>query len=130
MALGVRSLVKKLKPIQEKIEKKKGEFTLFALFEREEAPYNHWDLVAAAPWLDKNRVKGRRVISNILRDDLGIAELMMLSKVVIMVKKNSVLDMIKQDIVASGDSWQFIGTDINGMKIERSVIMKYKGKIT
>ncbi len=40
----------------DEIARKKGEFTLFALLMRADAP-GTWDLVVSAPWLESGKLK-------------------------------------------------------------------------
>jgi len=47
-------IAEKFREAEEEVARQQGDFTLFALFEREEVP-GKWDLVAAAPWLDTSR---------------------------------------------------------------------------
>ena len=47
------AVAEKFREAEEKVARQQGDFTLFALFEREEVP-GKWDLVAA-PWLDTSR---------------------------------------------------------------------------
>ena len=41
-------------PLERRIAREKGEFTLFALLEREDVP-DRWDLVVSAPWFGPNQ---------------------------------------------------------------------------
>ena len=51
-------LAESFRAAEEKVAEERGPFSLFGLFETEDAP-NSWDLVAAAPWLyaSSNRIK-------------------------------------------------------------------------
>ena len=46
-----KQLVKKFVSLERDVSAEKGGFSLFGLFHREEASFDKWDLVIAAPWL-------------------------------------------------------------------------------
>jgi len=51
----MKQILDKFVSLERDIASEKGEFSLFALFLREDAEDN-WDLLASAPWLEK-RIK-------------------------------------------------------------------------
>lgn len=50
----MKQLVEKLIALEQQISTEKGEFSLFALFLREDAQ-DKWDLVASAAWLEADK---------------------------------------------------------------------------
>jgi HEPN domain-containing protein len=52
----MRRLIKKLVTIENEISVEKGDFSLLAFFLQDGAP-NRWDLVVAAPWIEKEKKK-------------------------------------------------------------------------
>ena len=61
------------------IAAKKGDFTLFALFKRENGLGN-WDLVVSAPWLDGS-VEATRKLVNLVVKSIGRKHLLQLARV-------------------------------------------------
>jgi hypothetical protein len=103
----------------------KGELTLFGLFLREDAP-NVWDLVVAAPWIEKNRSKALDYIVEKIKAHLAFPELLSLSKVVILESNNPLLRAIL-DAIPPGKKqaeWQNV-TFIN-LELARAYIFKAK----
>ena len=49
----------KLRSLMERVEARRGRFTLFGVFLREDSP-GLWDLVIAAPWLQSDEPKALR----------------------------------------------------------------------
>ena len=76
-------IVDKALPLALRISKEKGEFALFGLFLREDAP-NKWDLVVSAPWLDRDRKGGMEYLAKKLRSRLTTEELLALSGIVVL----------------------------------------------
>ena len=67
--------------VERTVSEKEGEFTFFALFLREDAP-NRWDLVIAAPWIDRDPTKGIKVVAKAVSSILPKPMLERISKVV------------------------------------------------
>ena len=81
--LGQLPMVEKLPPLALSISKEKGEFALFGLFLREDAP-NRWDFVVSAPWLDRDRKGGMEYLAKKLRLRLTSEELLTLAGIVVL----------------------------------------------
>ena len=60
----MNQLVEKLASLERDISSEKGDFSLFALFLREDA-YDRWDLLVSSPWIEINEKKGFIVDSTI-----------------------------------------------------------------
>jgi len=87
MVLEQLPMVDKVLPLALSIGKEKGEFALFGLFLREDAP-NRWDLVVSAPWLDRDRKGGMEYLAKKLRLRLTSEELLTLSGIVVLETHN------------------------------------------
>ena len=89
----MKQIIEKLASLERDIASEKGEFSLFALFLREEAD-GKWDLLASAPWLEANDRKSLDYLANQLRARLATQELLSLSMIVLLEKGNPVLEAI------------------------------------
>jgi len=75
-------IVRKLASLGAEIEKEKGDFSFFALFEREDVP-DRWDLLISAPWTkDEEKTLGYMVEKIKLR--LGPAGLISLARIIVL----------------------------------------------
>jgi hypothetical protein len=75
-------LAKKMEIVEQQLAAEHGEFTLFALFLRENSP-GLWDVIVSAPWIDGNREEGlNRVVAKV-NACLQKEEVLMLSHIVI-----------------------------------------------
>jgi hypothetical protein len=108
----MKQTIEKLASLERDIASEKGEFSLFALFLREDAD-DTWDLLASAPWLEANNRESLDYLVNQLRARLDTQELLSLSRIVLLEKGNPVLEAIHKAIkvrhgmVELGDSISF-----------------------
>ena len=78
----MNELASKLKSFEKKVASEKGNFTIFGLLLRDDAP-NTWDVVAAAPWIDLNEPDALRYLSEGIQRSLALDELVTISRVVL-----------------------------------------------
>jgi hypothetical protein len=87
----MKQIIEKLTSLERDIASEKGEFSLFALFLREEAD-DTWDLLASAPWLEADKRESLDYLVNQLRARLDTQELLSLSRIVLLEKGNPILN--------------------------------------
>ncbi|MCI0696803.1 hypothetical protein L0337_32965 [candidate division KSB1 bacterium] len=115
----------KLISLLNEITAEKGELTLFGLFLREDAP-NVWDLVVAAPWIEKNRSKALHYIVEKIKAHLTMPELLSLSKVVILESINPLLKAILDAIPPGQDQVEWQNVTFINLELARAYIFKAK----
>ena len=93
----MKQMIEKLASLERDITSKKGEFSLFALFLREDAD-DTWDLLASAPWLAPDKRESLEYLVNQLRARLNTQELLSLSRIVLLEKGNPVLEALHKAI--------------------------------
>jgi len=71
----------KLQKFMKQVEARKGRFTLFGLFLREDSP-GLWDLVLAAPWLENEKLKALGDLVQKMSETFGQDEVMTFSRIV------------------------------------------------
>lgn len=86
----MREQAEKLRNIEKELSESKGQFELFALFLREEAP-NKWDLLISADWARKDKKAAINCIVEEIRKVLSDQELLMLSRLIILDKDDMAL---------------------------------------
>jgi hypothetical protein len=89
--------IERLRRAMHSIAKKKGSFTLFALFRREDAP-DGWDLVVSSPWLKEGRLKQLAEFVDALKRILGERQLRELSRIVTIKGDDPALKEVLQEI--------------------------------
>src|SRR5882672_11618408 len=73
--------IEKLQKLMKHVEARRGRFTFFAVFMREESP-GLWDLVVSAPWLKAGRLKALGEFVEEMSEALGQDEVMSFSRIV------------------------------------------------
>jgi|SRR5262245_14836687 len=108
----MKQMIEKLASLERDIASEKGEFSLFALFLREDTD-DTWDLLASAPRLETDKRESLEYLVNQLRSRLDTQELLSLSRIVLLEKDNPLLETIHKAIkvrhgmVELGDSISF-----------------------
>lgn len=87
----------KMGALEKDISAEKGDFYLFALFCREDAP-DKWDLVVSAPWLEADEKQGLNYLADKVRARLNEPELLSLSKIVVLEADNPVVDAVRRSV--------------------------------
>jgi len=98
----MKKLVDKLRLVAQKAAANKGAFSFFAILLREDAP-DRWDLVAAAPWIDKDTMGSLQYLARCLQEHLDRDELLRISRIVPLETGNPFLnDMYRSVSTAPG----------------------------
>ena len=121
----MNEIVEKFASLEALIAQKRGDFSLFALFLREDAP-DRWDLLVAAPWASQNRDETVEYLVNEIKSHLGPQELINLSRIVVVEPHNpEVLEFTKAFPVEHGrlEVWDSI---IFGLPIHHAFIITSK----
>ena len=121
----MNEIVEKFASLEAVIAHKRGDFSLFALFLREDAP-DRWDLLVAAPWASQNRDETVEYLVNEIKSHLGPQELINLSRIVVVEPHNpEVLEFTKAFPVEHGrlEVWDSI---IFGLPIHHAFIITSK----
>jgi hypothetical protein len=118
--------IEKYKVIRDRIMKEKGDLTFFGLILREDAP-GTWDLVISAPWAESDQLAALQLISDIVKAELDLAELLQLSRVVILERESPVLHAflsalpVKENSVA-----EFRESMVGGIRFRHAYILEAK----
>jgi hypothetical protein len=118
----MKQIIEKLASLERDIASEKGEFSLFALFLREDTD-DKWDLLASAPWLDANKRESLDYIVNQLRARLDTRELLSLSMIVLLEKDNPVLEAIHQEIKVRHGIAEVMDSVFYGVAIKHAYII-------
>lgn len=115
-----KELVEKFRKVEKKISKSKGDFQLFALFLKEEAPVK-WDLVVAAPWLKRNDVETLKYFADALNQELK-GEITNLSGVMVIDEANPALKSLNGISVRHGLT-ELQNVNLFGIEIKHAYII-------
>jgi len=93
----MKDTIDKLSLLEKSLSGEKGNFSLFALFLREDSE-DRWDLVLSAPWLKSNDRKDYKFIASRVKEILNKDELISLSRIVLLDKGNQILEAVNRAI--------------------------------
>ena len=79
----MNSLTQKMTIVEQELAPEYGDFTLFALFQREDSS-GFWDVMVSAPWIDGNKGVALKKIADKLKANLQKEEMVKLSGIVIL----------------------------------------------
>jgi len=107
------------------IAAKKGEFTLFALLMRADAP-GTWDLVVSASWLESGNLKATREFVRLLAQSMGEESLHQFSRVVALDSNDAPARFILENLPVEDDELRVQSTDLLGLQIQEAIILRAK----
>jgi len=114
-----------LREAMHEIAAKKGDFTLFALFMRADAP-GTWDLVVSAPWLESGKLKATSELVELLADAIGSESLQQFSRVATVGSDNPAVKFILANLPVDDGELRVQSTDLFGLQIEEAIIFRAK----
>ena len=107
------------------IAAKKGEFTLFALLMRTDAP-GTWDLVVSAPWLEGGKLKATGEFVRLLAQSIGEESLQQFSRVVALDRDDPPVKFILENLPVEDRELRIQSTDLLGLQIQEGIIFQAK----
>lgn len=107
------------------IAKRKGEFTLFGLFMRADAP-GTWDLVVSAPWLETGKLKATGEFVELLSDSIGEQALTQFSRIQTIPSDNPGLRAVLRAFSVDDGEMRLQNSNLFGMLIEDAIIFRAK----
>ncbi len=113
----------KLQKFMKQMEARKGRFTLFGLFLREDSP-GLWDLVLAAPWLENGKLKALGEFVQKMSEAFGQDEVMSFSRIVTLNHDDPSLRAILSETGSLKKPMEKQGHDLFGLPIEHAVILR------
>ena len=118
----------KFRRVMEDVSAERGEFVLFGLFLREEAP-DKWDLVISAPWLEADKLKALREFVEKATPIVGNEGLLALSRIVTLSPDDPNLETMLQAVQVDNDPLELCNFDFFGLDIKHAYILRAKQSI-
>jgi len=117
--------IEKFRRVMKDVSAERGEFVLFGLFLREEAP-DKWDLVISAPWLEADKLKALREFVEKATAIVGSQELLTLSRIVPLNPDDPNLDALLQAVQVDNGPVELWHPDFFGLDIKHAYILRAK----
>ena len=115
----------RLRKAMRDISAQKGDFTFFALLMRSDAP-GTWDLVVAAPWLKKGKLKALGEFTGLLAKSIGEQSLSQFARIVTIDELDPRLKAIVSKFSVDDGDNRIQSSDLFGLDIEEAIIMRAK----
>jgi len=115
----------KLRKAMQEIAAKKGDFALFGLFMRADAP-GTWDLVVSAPWLEQGNLKALRKFSELLSNEIGEQSLRQFSHIVTLKPSDPAVAAVVSAFPIDDGELRVQRSNLFGLDIEDAIIMRAK----
>jgi len=119
----------KFAKLESEVAAARGDFTLFALFLREDVP-DRWDLVISAPWASVDQKGALDYLVNRIKSRLGPADLTQLSRIVFIDPTDAAVRDLNQAIQVEHGSVEVRESNFFGLRIKQAFIITSKGPST
>lgn len=117
--------LEKLQQVMRAVARKKGPFTLFGLFLREDAP-DKWDLVVSSAWLEEGKLKALGEFVEELAAAVGEEQILSLSRIVTVNQDDPALDAILRAVQVDDGSVEIHDSNFFGLQIKHAYIFRSK----
>ena len=118
----MKDLLDRFVELERNLSAERGDFSLFALFLREDA-VDKWDLVAAAPWIEADRKVALPYITRQIQQAFNSEELTRLSRVVLIDESNPGLTAINQALTVQHGKSEVLNSNFFGLQIKHAYII-------
>lgn len=125
----VSDLRAKFAKLEADVAAARGDFTLFALFLREDVP-DRWDLIISAPWVSADQRGALDYLVNRIKSDLGPGDLTQLSRIVFIDPTDVSVRALNQAIAVEHGSVEVHDSNFFGLPIRHALIITSKGPNT
>lgn len=115
----------KLRKAMRDIAAKKGDFNLFGLFMRADAP-GTWDLVVSAPWLEQGKLKALGEFTKLLSESIGEESLREFSRIATVSRRDPALDALVSAFSVDDGELRVKRSNLFGLEIEDAIILRAK----
>jgi hypothetical protein len=107
--------------VEKILSEERGHFNFFAVFLREDSN-DKWDVLLSASWLSMENINDLKYISNVLKSRLG-NDYNMLSKIVIIEKKDPFLDLMYSAINIEHGRVEFYDCRFSNIFVKHALII-------
>jgi hypothetical protein len=121
----MKDILNKFVSLEKELSQEKGNFSLFALFLREDSE-DKWDLVLSASWLNSSDRKAYKNIADYVNTILDKEELIFLSRIVLLDKTNPVVEAVNHAISIEHGQCELKDCNFFGLQIKHAYIITSK----
>lgn len=118
----ISDVVEKIRKIEVDISAEKGDFTLFALIQREES-FGKWDIVVSADWIKEKEILN--LIALKLRQNLTESEQLLFSRIVVLQPSDAFVRSLNLINIEHGNA-KLTNNSFNGIYINEAYLITSK----
>lgn len=111
--------------LESQIAHEKGDFTLFALFLREDVP-DRWDLIVSAPWVGEDKESAVSYLVGQIKSKLGEQDLTSLSRIVLIDPEDVAVQNLNRAIQVEHGNVEVRDSNFSGLAIKHAHIITSK----
>lgn len=119
----MNDFVKNLQKIERSLSAEKGMFNLFALFLLEAGTAGKWDLLVAAPWMDKNKGVALKRVATKVQKTLSKQQLLKLSRIIIIDQDNPGLADLQRAVHAEHSDMELKDRNFFGLDVRHAHVI-------
>lgn len=123
----MKEIIEKFITIEKELSEEQGDFSLFALFLREDAA-DKWDLLVSADWIMYDKSASLKIISNKVQKHLGKKELINLSKIVLIKENNPALEALHNAVEVEHGKAEIQDRTLFGLQIKHAILITSRKK--
>ena len=121
----MKTVIDALLDVERALSSEKGQFTLFALFLREEA-LEKWDLVVSAPWIEKDKRSALRLLADRLQESLSASDVLSISRIVLLDPSDAGVELINRTVRVEDSTVEVKDSTFFGQQIRHAHIFASK----
>jgi hypothetical protein len=114
--------------IEKELAEERGDFVLFALLEREDAP-GKWDVLISAEWIGEDKKEVLNYITSKISSKLLWQEQILLSRIVILEPSDAFVERVNEIFtIEHGNNIRFTQCVLNGIPVKDAFIITSKSR--
>lgn len=121
----MKKQAEKLLSVEIELSNAHGEFDLFALMLREDAP-NKWDLIISSDWARENKKAALNAIVKKIQSTLTPQELLMLSRIIILENDDAALSAMHGAVHCEHSLTEILDCNFMGLAIKHAYLITSK----
>jgi len=123
--MTVAELTERFARLESEVAQEKGDFTLFALFMREDVP-DRWDLIASAPWVGEDKQAAVSYLVGQIKSRLGEQDLTHLSRIVLVDPEDAAVQSLNRAIHVEHGNVEVRDSNFFGLAVRHAQIITSK----
>ena len=123
--MTVTELTENFARLESELAQEKGDFTLFALFMREDVP-DRWDLIVSAPWVGEDKQAAVSYLVGQIKSRLGEDDLTRLSRIVVVDPEDAAVQNLNRTIHVEHGNVEVWDNNFFGLAIKHAQIITSK----